>query len=214
MRAVVLGIGNTILSDEAAGVRAAEAFERAYVVPENVQVIDGGTSGMELIEDLSNADLLIVLDVIKSGAAPGTLVRIAGDAIPVFFRRKLSPHQIGLPDVLASLELLGTMPGEIIVHGVEPVSLELGLEMTETVARCVPRLAELAAAELRSRGYELVDFRHPREGGDPRQRHLDSRLRGNDGQAALDPRLRGNDEEVALDSRLRGNDGGPVAVVN
>jgi hydrogenase maturation protease len=153
MRAVVLGIGNTILSDEAAGVRAAEAFERAYKVPDNVQVIDGGTSGMEMIEDLSDADLLIVLDVVKSGAAPGTLVRIAGSEIPVFFRRKLSPHQIGLPDVLASLELLGAMPGEIIVHGVEPVSLELGLEMTPTVARCVPELAELAARELTARGY-------------------------------------------------------------
>jgi len=155
MRAIVLGIGNTILSDEAAGVRAAEAFERAYNVPDNVQVIDGGTSGMEMIEDLADADLLIVLDVVKSGAAPGTLVRIAGNEIPVFFRRKLSPHQIGLPDVLASLELLGTMPGEIIVHGVEPLSLELGMEMTEPVARSVPRLAELTAMELSAHGYQV-----------------------------------------------------------
>jgi hydrogenase maturation protease len=156
MRAVVLGIGNTILTDEAAGVRAAEALERGWTLPVEVQVIDGGTSGMEMIEDLADADLLIVLDVVKSGSAPGTLVRIEGEAVPRFFRRKLSPHQIGLPDVLASLELLGTMPKDIIVHGVEPVSLELGTEMTPVVAQAVPRLAERAAADLLARGYALM----------------------------------------------------------
>ncbi len=155
MRAAVLGIGNTILTDEAAGVRAVEALELAYKLPDNVLAIDGGTSGMEMIEDLSNLDFLIVLDVVKTGAAPGTVVKIEGDEIPVFFRRKLSPHQIALPDVLASLELLDTMPKEIVVLGVEPISLELGIEMTPTVAAQVPVLAAMAAAELRTRGYLL-----------------------------------------------------------
>ncbi len=155
MRAVVLGIGNTILTDEAAGVRAVELLEQSYQVPENVLVIDGGTSGMEMIEDLSDLDFLIVIDVVKTGAAPGTVVTIAGDEIPVFFRRKLSPHQIALPDVLASLELLDSMPKEIMVLGVEPVSLELGMEMTATVAEKVPQLVDMAVAELQQRGYGL-----------------------------------------------------------
>lgn len=158
MRAVVLGVGNTILTDEAAGVRAVEALERAYKVPSNVQVIDGGTSGMEMIEELSNLDFLIVLDVVKTGATPGSVVKIADDAIPVFFRKKLSPHQIALPDVLACLELLDTMPKEIIVLGIEFISLELGLEMTPVVAQKVPVLAEMAAAELLARGYLLESF--------------------------------------------------------
>lgn len=155
MRAVVLGIGNTILTDEAAGVRAAMALADAYRIPDNVQVIDGGTSGMEMIEDLSDLDLLVVIDVVKTGAAPGTVVKIAGDDIPVFFRRKLSPHQIALPDVLASLELLGTMPREIVVLGVEPVSLELGMEMTPTVAEKIPKLVDMTLTELAARGYLL-----------------------------------------------------------
>ena len=161
MRAVVLGIGNTILTDEAAGVRAALALEQAYKVPANVLVIDGGTSGMEMIEDLSNLDFLIVIDVVRTGAAPGTVVKIAGDEIPVFFRQKLSPHQIALPDVLASLELLDTMPKEIIVLGVEPISLELGMEMTATIAEKVPVLAAMAAAELVARGYSLEALAAP-----------------------------------------------------
>lgn len=155
MRAVVLGIGNTILTDEAAGVRAVEALELAFKMPAEVLVIDGGTSGMEMIEDLSNLDFLIVIDVVKTGAAAGTVVKISGDQIPVFFRSKLSPHQIGLPDVLASLELLDTMPKEIVVLGVEPISLELGMEMTPAIAETIPQLVEMAVAELVSRGYAL-----------------------------------------------------------
>ena len=156
MRAVVLGIGNTILTDEAAGVRVVEALERGYALPANVLAIDGGTSGMEMIEDLSDLDFLIVVDVVKTGAAPGAVVKIDGADIPVFFRSKLSPHQIALPDVLASLELLGTMPREIIVLGVEPISLELGMEMTTTVAERIPQLVGMVVEELTSRNYSLV----------------------------------------------------------
>ena len=159
MRAVVLGIGNTILTDEAAGVRAVEALERGWLLPQNVMAIDGGTSGMEMIEELSNLDFLIVLDVVKTGAAPGTVVRIAGEEIPVFFRKKLSPHQIALPDVLASLELLDAMPKEIVVLGVEFISLELGLDMTPTVAEKVPVLAAMAAEELAARGYAVTPLK-------------------------------------------------------
>ncbi len=156
MRAVVLGVGNIILSDEAAGVRAVEALERGWILPQNVTAIDGGTSGMEMIEDLSDIDFLVVLDVVKTGAAPGTLVRISGDEIPVFFRSKLSPHQIALPDVLASLELLDALPREIVILGVEFISLELGLEMTPTIAEKVPVLAAMAADELTQRGYAVM----------------------------------------------------------
>ena len=159
MRAVVLGVGNIILSDEAAGVRAVEALERGWLLPQNVMAIDGGTSGMEMIEDLSAVDLLIVLDVVKTGAAPGTVVKISGDEIPVFFRNKLSPHQIALPDVLASLELLDAMPREIMVLGVEFISLELGLEMTPTIAEKVPVLAAMAADELAQRGYSITPLK-------------------------------------------------------
>jgi len=156
MQAVVLGIGNTILTDEAAGVRAVEALQQGYRLPDNVLPIDGGTSGMEMIEDLSSVDFLLVLDVVLMGTAPGTVSRIAGDQIPVFFRDKLSPHQIGLPDVLASLELLGTLPKEIVVLGVEPVSLELGTEMTPTVAAAIPVLVEAAVQELTQHGFDVV----------------------------------------------------------
>lgn len=156
MKAVVLGIGNIILTDEGVGVRAVEALQAKYRLPDDVVAIDGGTSSMELIEDLSNLDFLLVLDTIVAGKPPGTIVTLAGDEVPVFFRKKLSPHQISLADVLASLEFLGTVPKDITVIGVQPVSMELGMELTPTVAEQVPTVVELAAAELLKRGYGIA----------------------------------------------------------
>src|SRR5574340_711188 len=123
MRIVVLGVGNILLSDEGVGVRAVESLKRDYRLPPEVEVIDGGTSAMEMLDDLAHADHLVIVDAVRSGKPPATLVRIAGDDVPVFFKTKLSPHQIGLSDVLATLALTGEAPGGVTVIGVEPVSL-------------------------------------------------------------------------------------------
>lgn len=157
MKAVVLGIGNTILSDEGVGVRAAEALLERYDLPANVEVIDGGTAGMELLEPLSNLDLLVVLDAVKRGQPAGSVVKLAGQEVPVFFRSKLSPHQISICDVLASLEFIGDKPKDMVLIGVEPESLELGLELTPVVAARIPEMVDIAVAELAARGVELKE---------------------------------------------------------
>ena len=155
MRTVVLGIGNTILSDEGVGVHAAEALAAAYQIPADVEVIDGGTAGMELLGPLTGVDLLVVLDAVKAGRAPGSLVTLAGSEVPVFFRSKLSPHQISICDVLAGLEFSGEAPRDLVLVGCEPESLELGLEMTPTVAAQVPAMVRIAIDELARRGVHL-----------------------------------------------------------
>jgi hydrogenase maturation protease len=152
MRAVILGIGNILLSDESVGVRALEALNATYRLPPEVSLIDGGTSGMELLEDIEGVDLLIVLDAIRANRAPGTVIRLGGDEVPVFFRAKLSPHQIGLSDVLANLEFLGRAPREVVVLGVEPLRLDTSLDLSEPVAARLPDLVNLAVAELEARG--------------------------------------------------------------
>ena len=151
MRAIVLGIGNVLLGDEAVGVRAIEALA-AYSLPPEVEVVDGGTCGMELLDQLADADLLIVVDAVLAGKPPGELVRLAGDEVPVFFRSKLSPHMIGLPDVLASLEFCGHKPRELVVIGVQPISFELSLEMTPLIAARVPQLVAAVLDELAAHG--------------------------------------------------------------
>ncbi len=158
MRIVVLGVGNILLSDEGIGVRVAESLQRDFALPPEVVVIDGGTTGMEMLEDLSGADHLIMVDAVRSGRAPGSIVKLSDEQVPVFFRTKLSPHQIGLSDVLATLELIGEQPGSITVIGVEPVSLETSMTLSPQVEARLPEVVDLVRAELRRLG---VDVRHP-----------------------------------------------------
>lgn len=156
MRVVVLGIGNTIMSDEGVGVHAVEALRQSYTLPDFVDIIDGGTSSMELLEDLADVDLLVVVDAVKAGKPEGTLVRLADSEVPVFFRSKLSPHQIGLSDVMASLEFVGQFPKRMVVIGVQAENFELGLEMSPLIAARVPDLVAMVIAELAEHGIEAL----------------------------------------------------------
>lgn len=144
------------MSDEGVGVHAVEALRCAYSVPEFVEIIDGGTSSMELLDDLADLDLLIVVDAVKAGKPEGTLVRLADDQVPVFFRSKLSPHQIGLSDVMASLEFVGQFPKRMVVIGVQAENFELGMEMTPLIAARVPDLVAMVVAELAEHGIEAL----------------------------------------------------------
>lgn len=152
MRAVVLGVGNILLSDEGVGVRAIEALREGWLLPPEVEVIDGGTSGMELLEDLSRADLLVVADAVKAGKPPASIIRIAGVDVPVFFRAKISPHQVGLSDVLADLEFMDESPRETVIIGVQPVSMETRMELSPEVAARLPEVVGMIVAELRAHG--------------------------------------------------------------
>lgn len=155
-KVVVLGVGNLILTDEGVGVRVVEALLRDYRMPDGVDVIDGGTSGMELLEDLSHLDLLIVVDAIAAGQPPATLVTLRDDEVPVFFRRNLSPHAIGLSDVLASLEFMEAAPQACVIIGVQPVSMELGTELTPEIAAQVPALVQHVVDELAAHDLHAV----------------------------------------------------------
>jgi hydrogenase maturation protease len=156
MQIVVLGAGNILLTDEGLGVRAIERLPLSYCLPPAIRIIDGGTSGMEMLEDLEGLDALIMVDAIRAGKPPGTPIHLAGDAVPVFFRSKLSPHQIGLADVLATLELLGRAPKYTAILGMQPDSLALGMELSETVEAGIPELLRMVADELATLGMPIL----------------------------------------------------------
>lgn len=156
MQIVVLGAGNILLTDEGLGVRAIERLPLSYCLPPAIRIIDGGTSGMEMLEDLEGLDALIMVDAIRAGKPPGTPIHLAGDAVPVFFRSKLSPHQIGLADVLATLELLGRAPKYTAILGMQPESLALGMELSETVEAGIPELLRMVADELATLGMHIL----------------------------------------------------------
>lgn len=158
MRIVVLGIGNILLSDEGVGVRVVEKLAAEYVVPPEVEIIDGGTCGMEMLDQLEDLDGLIVIDCVRHGQPPATPVLLKGDKVPVFFKTKLSPHQISLSDVLASLELTDTAPKTTVIIGIQPASMSLGMDLTPEVAARVPELLATTIAELKALGV-MVEVR-------------------------------------------------------
>ncbi|MDP3538419.1 MAG: HyaD/HybD family hydrogenase maturation endopeptidase [Azonexus sp.] len=153
-RIVVLGIGNILLTDEGVGVRVIEALEQAYELPPEVEVIDGGTCGMEMLEQLEDLDGLVVVDCVRCGQPPATPVLLKDEDVPVFFKTKLSPHQVSLSDVLASLEFTGRAPKSTAIIGMQPVSMSLGMELSPEVAARLPELLEMTLAELRLLGIE------------------------------------------------------------
>lgn len=154
MRIVVLGIGNVLLSDEGLGVHVVRRLGDRFALPGTVEVIDGGTAGMDLLDRVAGADALVIVDCAALGEAPGTVREIVGTAVPAFFQTRLSPHQIGLSDLLGAVMLLGQMPPRLALVAVEPEGMELDLAMTATgeraaedaLARLVARLSAWGAA--------------------------------------------------------------------
>ena len=154
-RVTVLGVGNVILTDEGFGVRVAEALDAAYAFPDDVQVLDGGVLGMELLRFVTGTEKLLILDALKEGGAGGKCRRLTVDEVKAHFREKLSAHEIGVQDVLTFLEVTGKPIGEIVVIGAEPKSLEAGLSLSTEMEPRVAEAAAMAAEELTRWGVEL-----------------------------------------------------------
>jgi hydrogenase maturation protease len=145
---LVLGLGNILLGDEGLGVRVVERLQARYDFGPEVLVLDGGTLGLDLLPYLEDADRLLVVDALELGQAPGTVARLEGDQIPAFLGTKVSPHQIGLADLLVAARLRGSLPDELVLWGAQPAVLDVGLELSPAVAVQVDVLVEKAMAEL------------------------------------------------------------------
>jgi hydrogenase maturation protease len=149
---VVLGIGNVLLSDEGVGVHVIKALAQRYEETNEVEFVDGGTAGMELLPLIEGADHLIVIDAIRCGQPPASIVRIEGEQVPAYFKTKLSPHQVGLSDLLAVLNFKGTVPGRVVLIGVQPVKLSLGLVPSPEVKTRLQEVVSMVVAELEAIG--------------------------------------------------------------
>jgi hydrogenase maturation protease len=152
---LILGLGNALMTDDAFGPRLIDALQARFRFPAAVAVLDGGTLGLDLLPRLEGIEKLLVVDAVAMGAPPGTVFRLQGEEVPRAFAGKLSVHQMGLQDLLAVAELQGHLPAELVVWGVQPESIEMGLELTEPVAAAMEVAMAGVAGELRSWGYEL-----------------------------------------------------------
>ena len=147
-RIVVLGIGNILLSDEGIGVHVANELAMMELPPD-VSVIEGGTDGFRLLNVITEADRLIIVDAMRGGAEPGSIYRFdVGDVRTCPSGFKTSVHQIGILEVIDLSGLIGKTPHTTVI-GVEPKSLEMDLELSPEIKQKVPRIIELVMEELR-----------------------------------------------------------------
>ena len=152
---VVLGIGNIILSDEGFGVRVVEYLQKNFTFPDNVNLIDGGTLGVELTHFITGTQRLLIIDSIDGGAEAGKTFHLRGEEIKKHFAQKISAHEIGIQDVLTMLELSGKKIPCVELIGAQPYSLEAGTELTPQMQKLLPVFADKAAEILKSWDLEV-----------------------------------------------------------
>jgi hydrogenase maturation protease len=153
--ALVLAVGNFLLQDEGLGVRALERLLDSYVLPPEVEAIDGGTMGLDLLPYFVGLTDLLLIDAVETGQEPGTIVRLEGDAIPAALALKMSVHQVGLQEVLATSKLQGTAPSRIVLWGMQPASFEWELRLSPIVEARIGALVDAVVGELCSWGLDI-----------------------------------------------------------
>ncbi|MFA7383031.1 MAG: HyaD/HybD family hydrogenase maturation endopeptidase [Desulfurivibrionaceae bacterium] len=151
---LVLGVGNVLLADEGAGVRVVEQLQRRYLFPPQVELIDGGTMGLDLLGYLDDKTHLFIVDAIISPKPPGSVVIEKLLDPPAYFRQKISPHQIGLSELLAVASMQDCLPPDITLFGIVPLDLATGLEMSPEVSRAVEQVVLSVVEELALLGVE------------------------------------------------------------
>ena len=150
-RTIVIGLGNPLMGDDGLGIAALERLRAEYGAFPDVEYVDGGTWGMNLLPIIEDAHRLILIDAIDVGADPGTAVRLERAQLPRYLATKISPHQVDLRDVLGLAELRGTLPGNTVALGLQPESVELRHSLSPTIAGRVDDLVDRVAAELTRR---------------------------------------------------------------
>lgn len=147
-RIVILGIGNILLSDEGIGVHVANELAKTELPPE-VSVVEGGTDGFRLLNVITEADRLIIVDSLRTGAEPGTIYRFdVGDVRCCPSGFKTSVHQIGILEVIDLSGLIGKTPHTTVI-GVEPKSLEMNMELSQEIREKIPKIIELVMDEMK-----------------------------------------------------------------
>jgi hydrogenase maturation protease len=153
---LVLGLGNVLLGDDGLGAAAVARVERDYSVPLGVQLEDGGTLGLSLLGLLAEASHLILVDAIHADAPPGTLVRLEGADVMDAVRDRLSPHQVGVADLLYAARLIDCYPSTVTLLGLVPDAIDLAVVRSSAVDRTLDQLVTTIAREVESLGYAMV----------------------------------------------------------
>jgi hydrogenase maturation protease len=150
---LILGLGNLLLEDDGVGSAAVTALAARYDAPPGAQVLDGGTLGLSLLPYLDGADAVILVDAVAADAPAGALVRLEGDEVPPAVATRLSPHQIGVSDLLDGARWLGRYPRRVVLLGLVPASMELAVGLSAPVQSALPDLVDRVVDEAGGLGF-------------------------------------------------------------
>lgn len=157
---LVIGLGNALMGDDGFGLAVLAQLEHHWVLPSEIELVDGGTWGMRLLPLIEEANQVLLLDAIDAGSPPGTPCVLEGEQIPRRLSLKLSPHQIDLREILALGAMRGTLPTRLAAVGAQPADVSLGAGLSPALAERVGEVASLAVRILESWGHAC----HPGEG--------------------------------------------------
>jgi hydrogenase maturation protease len=155
-KTLVLGVGNKLMSDEGVGVHVIERLVAGFSIPKEVQVLDGGTLGMDLLYYLEGIENLLIVDAVETHKEPGTVIRLEGEDVPAFLSMKISPHQIGVPDMLAAAKFKDLYPKQFVLWGVQPELMEIGLELSPLIESKVDTLVGNLVEQLKAWGHDVI----------------------------------------------------------
>ncbi|MDA8365070.1 MAG: HyaD/HybD family hydrogenase maturation endopeptidase [Gammaproteobacteria bacterium] len=138
----MLGLGNTLLGDEGAGVHAVRQMQQLHSGHPDIEFMDGGTLSFTLAGPIEQADNLIVVDAAELHAPAGTLRVFVGEEMDRFLggSRKASVHEVSLLDLMSVALLAGRLPRQRALVGIQPQFLDWADRPSEAVARAIPRV--------------------------------------------------------------------------
>lgn len=150
---LVIGVGNVLLRDEGVGVRVARELHRVagegtLEIPEGTRIVDGGTLGLDLLPLIEDARALLMIDAVDLRAAPGTIRVITGGELHGALAAHVSPHQVGIGDLLAAARLMDTLPEAVSLVAIQPADISVDLALSPEVEAAVPDAVLTAADEL------------------------------------------------------------------
>ncbi len=153
MRVRVIGLGNVLMRDDAFGPYVIRLIDAFYAVPPEVQILDVGTPGLDLIPYVCEVDVLIIVDTVRADGEPGEIrVFRTGDILGDAVQPRLGPHDPGVKEALLTAAVAGSAPGEVLLVGVLPQSVEVGVGLSAPVRSSLAPVVAWVVTELMARG--------------------------------------------------------------
>ena len=145
-RIIVIGVGNLLQKDEGIGIHAVKALQEMQL-PDNVTIIDGGTSP-DILACTRGGDKLIIVDAARAGGEPGAIYRFQPDDLIAESGAALSVHELGVPQNLRLMLLSGNEPSEVVIIGIEPKVIEWGIELSPELEKKIPEIISVVLKEI------------------------------------------------------------------